>query len=308
MKRNPLALTGKQRTYVQSVLDEHHGDADLWAFIELERTDRTSTIDTDSGLNHLEMTRRHLRLYDWPTDEEIDALVEMNLLSTDLRERGVARRIAFNLPSELRQALSLQARIDWVWRMEVGNKGGGCYPEAWTILRALAAKDLFVARRFFDVNSVPVRKGHRATVLLYNTLLSIITKDEALQQKLLKPLGEQRWTAANGAMFTVLGGIIRDDSSAIATGLTQLLASFRRLDLFEEEKIICFLAHGLAELALEKDPDLLGQFDCGQGLPWDAGYFEWLRTETPSPRFAELEKNKLLDQWLNRLEIPRWWK
>jgi hypothetical protein len=308
MKPQSLKLTAKQRTYVQSVLDEHRGDVELWDFVELERKHRSAEVDPDSGLTDLEVLRRNLRLHDLYSKLEIEPMVEINLISTDLRQRGVARRIAFNEPSDLRHALSLEARIEWVYRGELGSEGGGCYPEAWSILRALAAKDLFVAGRFFEVNGDPLSGGHRATVLLYNALLSIVTENEPLPRKLLKPLDEQRGPAAFGAMFTILGGIIRCDPSLIGDGLNQLFSTFRRLDnLFDEEKIICFLGHGLAELALTKNSELLRKFDCGQDLPWDAEYFEWLRGESPSPCYPELAKrNKLLDMWLNRLEIPRW--
>jgi hypothetical protein len=254
---------------------------------------------------------RNIREANSHTDDEVDALVELNLLSTHVRERGVARRIAFNLPAELRQALSLEARIEWIWRGELGNEAGhsSCYPESWIILRALAAKDIVVARRFFDGDCRPLRRGHRATVLLYNALLSIITHNEPLQRELLEPLGDRRTTGAFAAMFTILRAIILVDPSGIAEGLTQLLSTFRRLDnLFDEDKLICLLGHGLAELALEKDSNLLGEFDQGQAPSWDQAYFEWLRGESPSPSFPRLtKKSKLLDRLLNRLETPRWW-
>ncbi len=110
-------------------------------------------------------------------------------------------------------------------------------------------------------------------------------------------------------MLTVLGGIINDDPAIVGDGLTRVMATFRRMDLFDEDKIISFYAHGLAELALEKNPDLLDKFDCDQGLPWDAAFFNWLRSESPNPVYPELtKKSKLLDLWLNRLEPPRWWE
>ena len=78
--------------------------------------------------------------------------------------------------------------------------------------------------------------------------------------------------------------------------------------LFDEAKIICFEAHGLAELALEINASLLDGFDVHQGLPWDAAFFQWLRAEPSWPVYPELaKKSPLLDQWLNRFEIPDSW-
>ena len=68
------------------------------------------------------------------------------------------------------------------------------------------------------------------------------------------------------------------------------------------------MAHGLAELALEKNAKLLDEFDVAQGMPWDAAHFEWLRGESSSPVYPELaKKSPLLDQWLNRFEVPDSW-
>jgi hypothetical protein len=253
--------------------------------------------------------RRNIHLRQQVSDEECEALLDLQLLSTELRWRGVARRLVFNTLSDLRTALSLEARIDWFERGEFGSKNGGCYPEAWTILRALAARDLAVARRFFEANDQPVKRGHRPTVLLYNGLLALMTDNKKLQSEVLGLLSKQKVPGAYKSILNVLEGILADDPPVVVAGLAQVMAGFRRLDLFEEDKIICFQAHGLVELALERNPDLVGQFDCKQGLPWDAPFFEWLRSESPTPVYSELaKKSKLLDKWLNRLEPPGWWE
>jgi hypothetical protein len=312
MPTQPLQLTKKQREFVQSRLQRDHGDAELWAFPDLLRQTHAAENDEDSGTNWLETLRRnaHLR-YPFPiSQEECEALLEMDFLSTELRWRGVARRLAFNTLGDLRTALSLEARIEWFQRGEFGSMNNGCYPEAWKILRALAARDLAVARRFFEVNDQPVKRGHRPTVLLYNGLLALMTDNKELQSDLAGPLAKQKAPAASKSMLNVVGGIINDDATVVVGGLAEVMASFRRLDnLFDEDKIICFLAHGLVELALEKNAELLDKFDFEQGLPWDAAYFKWLRSESPTPVYPELaKKSKLLDKWLNHLEPPRWWE
>lgn len=307
----PLRLTARQRDFVRSRLERDHGDADLWVFPELLRQARLAEIDDDSGLNWFEVLRRnvHLRHPAYQiSDEECDAILELEFFSTELRERGVARRLAFDSPSDLRTALSLDARIEWHQRGEFGSRNGGCYPEAWVILRALAARDLAVVGRFFEANHEPVKRGHRPTVLIYNALLALVTDNRKLQRELAGSLANLKAAGALKSLLNVLGGIINDDAPAVVEGLAQVMAGFRRFDSPEEDKIICLQAHGLVELALEKNPRLLSQFDGEQGLPWDAPFFAWLRSQSPNPTYPELaKKSKLLDKWLNRLEPPGWW-
>lgn len=304
-------LTAKQREFVQSLLEEYRCDADLWTFPDIERKARLAETDQYSGANHLDCLRRNLRQQRQVNDEECEAMVEMNLFSRDILRRGVARRIAFNNLSDLRTALSLPTRIGSLRALRFGYRGGVAYPFAWTLLHTLAAKDIAVVRRFFEVNNTPLKgPGNRSAILIYNALLAIVTQDEALQQKLVGPLAEQRKPiAVTQPIHTVLGGIIANDPSEIATGLAQLMKNFRRFTyLFDEGKIICFEAHGLAELALDKNDKLLSEFDCEQGLPWDAAYFHWLRGEPSFPVYPELaKKSPLLDKWLNRFEIPDMW-
>ncbi|HUY88839.1 MAG TPA: hypothetical protein VMV10_08910 [Pirellulales bacterium] len=234
-------------------------------------------------------------------------MVETSLFSTDLLERGLARRIAFNVLSDLRTALSMDARIKWLEHRRYRSKDGS-YPDAWTILRALAARDVAIARRFLDLADGPLRGGARETVLLYNAILGILTQDEALQRDLVGKIAKQKAPEAYKAILNVVGGILTEDSSAVAAGLTHVLATFRRIPLYDEEKIISFVAHGLAELALEKNGKLLDKFDVAQGMPWDAALFEWLRGESSSPVYPELaKKSPHLDKWLNRFEIPDSW-
>lgn len=302
-------LTAKQREYVQSLLERYRCDADLWAVPDIERKARIAQIDQRSGLNSLECLRRNLRQQQPQlNDEECEALVEMSLFSTiDLPERGLARRIAFNLLSDLRTALSMEARIDWLEHRRYRSKGGSD-SDAGPILRALAARDVAIARRFLDLSDGPLRGRRGYGILLYNAMLAIFRRDEALQRDLVGPIAKQKAPEAYKAILNVLGGILTEDASVVAAGLTQVLATFRRMPAHDHDKIISFLAHGLAELALEKNGKLLDEFDVAQGMPWDAAFFEWLRGESSSPVYPELaKKSPLLDKWLNRFEIPDSW-
>lgn len=310
-KRTTLELTAKQRECVRSLLERYRCDADLWSFPDIERKARLSEIDRYSGLNQLDVLRRNLRQQlSQLTEEECDAMIEMELFSRDLLQRGVARRIAFNSLNDLRTALSLTARIGWLGALRPGYRGGVDYPVAWVVLRTLAAKDIAVVQRFVEVNNTPLKgPGNGPAILIYNAVLAILTRNQALQRQLAGPLMEQRKPiAVTQPILTALAGLIAGDSSLVAAGLVQTMKQFRRFTyLFDEGKIICFEAHGLAELALEINSSLLDTFDVGQGLPWDAAFFDWLRGQSPSPVYPELaKKSPLLDRWLNHLNAPEW--
>src|SRR5579863_3344537 len=124
MAINSLRLTKKQREYVESLLEQYGGETDWWQFFQLERESKAVEIDRDSGLPWLEVLRRNIRLQYQVTDEECEALLDVGLLSTHLRVRGVARRIAFDTPGELRTALSLEARTDWAGSIRSADDGG----------------------------------------------------------------------------------------------------------------------------------------------------------------------------------------
>lgn len=302
-------LSARQREYVQLLLDDYRCDADLWAFPDLERKARASEIDEYSGLNVLDGLRKNLRQQQPEiSDEECEAIVEMRLFANlDLPERGLARRIAFNMLDDLRTALSLEARFHWLEHRRYRRKGAD-YPDAWVIIKALAARDVAIARCFLDLAEGPLRGGDRAIDLLYNGMLAILTKDESLQHDLVGKIAKQKAPEAYKAILNVVGGVLIDDPSAVAAGLNQVLATFRRIPLHDEEKLISFVAHGLAELALEKNGKLLDEFDVAQSLPWDAAFFAWLRGQSPSPVYPELaKKSPHLDKWLNRFEIPDTW-
>lgn len=308
--KTSLQLTAKQREYVQSLLERYRCDADLWAFTDIERKARLSEIDEVDGLNLLEGLRRNLREQQPElSDKECEAMIEVCLFSTaDLPMRALARRIAFNKLSDLRTALSLEARNGWLEHRRYRSKDGSD-SDAWRILRALAVRDVAIARRYLDLSDEPLKgPGHRPSILLYNAMFAIFRRDKALQRDLVGPIAKQKAPEAYKAVLNVAGGILTDDPPAVAAGLAHVLATFRRMPLHDHEKVISFVAHGLAELALEKNGKLLDNFDVAQGMPWDSAFFEWLRGESSSPVYPELaRKSPLLDKWLNRFEIPDSW-
>ncbi|MES2791986.1 MAG: hypothetical protein V4719_20395, partial [Planctomycetota bacterium] len=299
--KSALKLTATQREYVQSLLEDYRCDADLWTFPDIERKKWLSEIDEQSGLNSLECLRQNVRRQQQQlNDEECEALVEMDLFTIDLARRGLARRISFNLLSDLRTSLSLSIRIKWLERRTYRRKGAS-YEDAWIILRALAVKDVAVARHLLDFSDEPLSgAGHPPGKLLYNTLFAIFRQDQKLQNKLVGQLAKQKTPEAYKAVLNVLGGILTEDPPTIAAGLTQVLATFRRIPLNDDEKVICLVAHGLAELALKKNGKLLDNFDVAQEMPWDAAFFQWVRNESSSPVYPELARQSvLLDKWLN---------
>jgi hypothetical protein len=114
------------------------------------------------------------------------AVAVATIYNQDLVRRGLARRICRDDPGELEDALSLATRFEWMECCPPGRPSRDRYPEIWTVFHGLAAGDLDVARAFFGPRPRRLSGGHRATVLIYNAVLAIVTKDHRAQA-LLRP-------------------------------------------------------------------------------------------------------------------------
>jgi hypothetical protein len=244
------------------------------------------------------------------TDEEAAAMVVAEFYQRDLTERGVARRIMTDDPGELEAALSLETRFDWINTCHPSRQRGESYPDVWKALKALAAGDIEVARAIFRTRCHDSNRGHKATLLIYDAVEAIVMKDRPAQARLAPKIANCSVTGSSRAILEALRGIIVADSSIVALGLEQVLATFRRgQDLLDHETIISFNAHGLAELAHWVSPGLLAKFDVERDLPWDRGYYQWLRRQPRSTAYRDLSAHSsLLNRWVEDLEEPEWWR
>jgi hypothetical protein len=242
------------------------------------------------------------------TDEEAEARAMATIYSDNLLARGVARRIIKDDPEELESALSLEARLYWLEECAPNQGDLSLYPNVWKVFRGLAASDLEVSRAYFGANPRMLRRGHKSTVLIYNAIQATVTNDQPAQTALAPTLESPKVSGCARAILRVVYGIIRANPTLVAEELDQVLRTFRRLDLFDEEKIISIFAHGLAELAYSIDPNLLAEFDVARPLPWDSAYYQWLRRENRSTPYRSMSQHSpLLHGWIHDLEEPSWW-
>jgi hypothetical protein len=245
-------------------------------------------------------------------DTEAQALAVGCLYGWDLVERGVVRRIVRNSPTELAAALSLNARLEWLTLCAPGRPLTDRDDDAWHIMSALAGSDINAAVAFFGTRSRPLKRRNCPATLLYNGLRSIIT--DQTQRGLLEELEYSGAPLPIRALHSTLLGILTDDAELVADGISKTLKKFKQLKTYgaaplKHETLISLHAHGLAELAFWKSPNLLQQFDTSAGLPWDAKYYKLLRRKGRSLAFLDLSSHsKLLSRWINTLQPPAWWQ
>jgi Ankyrin repeats (many copies) len=244
------------------------------------------------------------------TDEEAEAMVVAEFYDSDLTARGVARRIMSDDPGELEAALSLQARFDWLNTCYPSRQSGESYPDVWMALKGLAAGDIDIARAIFRTRCHDSNRGHKPTLLIYDAVEAIVMNDRPAQARLVPKIASCKVPDSYRAILEALQGIIEADSSIVAGGLERVLATFRRgQDLLDHETIISFNAHALAELAHWVSPGMLAKFDVDRDLPWDRGYYHWLRRQPRSTAYRDLsDYSSLLNRWVHDLEEPAWWR
>ena len=245
------------------------------------------------------------------TEEEVEAMMVAEVYGIDLTARGVARRIMTEDPAELESALSLNARLDWLHTCYPSQPWGNSYPDVWKALDGLAAGDIEVAQAIFRARHHDSNRGHKTTLLIYDAVEAIVMNDRRAQARLAPTIASCSVPGAYGAILETLQGISESDSSRVAKGLERVLATFRRRaqDLPDHELIISFNAHGLAELAYWVSPNLLADFQVDRPLPWDRGYYHWLRRKPRSTGYRDLSPHSsLLNRWVRDLEEPDWWR
>ncbi len=304
-------ISKKHRDVVHKIYE--HSGANLSRDEFFERTKEKSLTEPGNPLyTPFSIERRSFKKTTYGcTDEEAEAMMVAEVYAIDLTARGVARRLMTEDPGELESALSLNARLDWVHTCYPSQPWGTSYPHVWKALNGLAAGDIEVAHAIFRARHHDSDHGHKTTLLIYDAVEAIVMKDRRAQVRLAPRIAGCSAPDADRAIFETLHGIIEADSSSVAKGLERVLATFRRRaqDLLNHELIISFTAHGLAELAYWVSPKLLADFQVDRPLPWDRGYYHWLRRKPRSNAYRDLSPHSsLLNRWVHDLEEPDWWR
>jgi hypothetical protein len=298
----------KHRELVRRILERDGGKLSRSQFYSQTKKRESKEIEKYSGLMFYDLRLRNLNEHYGCSDDEAEAMAAARIYGQQLLRRGLARRIVHDDPAELEAALWLATRIEWIESCPPSRLVGERYPEIWIILRGLAAGDLDVARAFFGPRPRKLSGGHKSTVLVYNTVQAIVTKNQRAQSLLRPELEYANAPDCDRAILRTLHGIISADATAVAVNLERVVATFHRTVLQEEEKVIAILAHGLAELAHWVSPGLLAEFDLDRPLPWDSGYHRWLHRRNRSTKYRDMSMySALLHRWIHDLEEPAWW-
>jgi hypothetical protein len=224
-------------------------------------------------------------------------------------DRGLARRFALNDPAELQAFTSMHVRFRLALDgdPDQGDRDGH-YPNVWEVLRALAVRDIRLAKQFAQQGAYPLSlSSHFHTI--YNGVFALLRDDwETFKslEKRLAPKSAPKWLQA---MCECLQGILHQRPSQIEASIATILALYSRTDFSDIQKTICFQAHGLYTLCHLVDPGLVAEVDVERKLPWDA--------ELCSLVFAKSEPFELnLDltfvsqafhDVIIGLEKPDWW-
>jgi hypothetical protein len=301
-------LSEKHQELVRRIIKRYHGDLSRLEYFRLEERRSKTEIDKYTGKTWYQTLLDNVKENNACTDEEAVAIATANLLGRELLDRGVARRIVHDDPSELECALGLGTRLEWIEGCMPWRRWDDRYPEIWTVFRGLAAGDLAVARAYFGPKPKNLTGGHKVTVMIYNAVQAIVTENKGEQAKLLPKISSPVAPDWCQAILHTLAGIIQHDELQVAGELEHVLFTIRRAEFHEHEKIISPVGHGLAELAYWVSPKLLAAFNVERPLPWDSAYYRWLRRKNRSAKYLDLSKQSpLLHRWIHDLDEPGWW-
>lgn len=301
-------ISKPHRKLIQTIMKRDHGELSRTAYFRFNQKRLKSEISKYTGETGYDEIFGNVKQNDHCTDDEAAAIVCANMMSWDLLERGVARRLTYDDPAELECALSLGTRLDWLRDCQPRQCADSVYANIWAVFRGLAAGDLEVSQAYFRKGNRNLRGGHKPTVLTYNTVQAIINHNK--RQQLILSCDIECINASNcqKAILETLSGIIAENPTTVAEELERVLSTFRRMGFFEHENIISLVAHGLAELAYWVSPKLLAEFNVDRSLPWDSVYYKWLRRKKRSVKYRDMSKHSaLLHRWIHDLDEPGWW-
>jgi hypothetical protein len=295
---NPhLTLSKTQRDAVVEFMEKHDGAKTLEEIAQRHISEYSELI-----------TERLPNWYPGHSEEEYTAQALRNWLDSFLIDRGIARRLALNDPSELAGHASLAGRLEWMESRR--NSESDYYPQVWVILRALGGGDLVVAKRFAETNRFPIAKGHSDVVPLYNGVLAVLRNDIEYLQSLVPILQKRKATLWIGATYPCLIGIAQNDAKLVADGLNRMARTCGRRQVYPSilEKTIYLELHGFFELCHWVSPNLVSEFNVQGAFPWDKELFQFVRTCGDPGGILRLEGvSPVLHRWLTTLVTPYWW-
>lgn len=224
-------------------------------------------------------------------------------------DRGLARRFALNDPAELQAFTSMHVRFRLALDGDPDQGGPDeHYTDVWEVLRALAVRDIRLAKRFAERGRYPLLPSSPWHTI-YNAVFALLRGDRDTFESLEKRLAPKSVTKGERAMFECLQGILHEQSSQIEASIATILALYPRTDVSGIQKTICLQAHGFYTLCDLVNPDLVAEVDIERQLPWDAELCS-LAFGKPEPFELDVDLtfvSQAFHDVIVGLEKPAWW-
>ena len=163
-----------------------------------------------------------------------------------------------------------------------------------------------VAQKFAANEHYPLKTKH-FYYLFYNGVCAVLKKDHDYLREGLPLLMKMKSPLWIKAMSRCLVGIAEESPEMVKEGLQQVVKTNGRREADPLAKKIGLELHGLYELCRWVSPDLVAGFDVEQSFPWDAGYYQWVRSHENPTDEIDLEKiSPILHGWITTLTKPAW--
>lgn len=239
---------------------------------------------------------------EWTEEQRIAAGTQHLMRGEQLLWRGIAKRIVDDDPAELARSASLYARLELWWGTR--DECDSFLNFAHDMLRALSAGDTFVIQRFAAVAPQFATSGPWDARVIHNGVIAAINRNDELLAAAVDEF--DRWKKPKryiSCIFTAINGLLRKDAALVDEGIRTLLKNSRKLHQDDEIlKVISLEAHGLYELCKWYNAELVDQFDCTQGLPWDKQLCDWVAESTDDLPFYDVSSlSPDLQGWLTEL-------
>jgi hypothetical protein len=178
---------------------------------------------------------------------------EMFFLSSRVLQSAIARRLLDDNPRDLRDAVFLSARLDYLSDLAKTPAYSGGYDclHVFELLRAYAVNDRQLAAAYLKRHPGPAKNGHPFTKLLCNSITAILSNAPNVSS-FPELLRRRRDNGYDHALLRGVGAIIEGDRALVTESLMEMLAAHRRQTIDDAMlKYFPVQAHGLFNLAAD---------------------------------------------------------
>jgi hypothetical protein len=251
--------------------------------------------------------RDYARLLGWSQDHTRAYLPFSKSFAgpAQLRERGIARRIAHDNPRELTEYCCASARADWMFY---------CHDEAEpvrkldTLILGLAVHDQVLEHRFRETSAFPLQTGHPDDIFHYNAVYALLTEDLTRLRQMFPHNAKRKPNRYMGSCLECFAAVAGDSAELFSKSLNECLDSHRRSYSGQVGGLIDTYAHGIYELCRRVAPEVVATFDVNRPPPWDAEFHRWIQNcDDPLQNLDWKKIPEEIRDGLRYLPRPAWW-